>query len=195
MVDTPTSDTNVGEPDDAARLLSEAAEVVAAVEDGEEKDRVTLSNGIVLKLRPVPPLAIREIAVRFAPPPVPVVWIADKERDEPNPNDPDYLAAMTRYLQDQTYRVADVSMALGTAVESVPEFMERPESDGWIEPLEAVGLVIDRDNRHKRYLAWLRLYAVTSNADLTRVMRGVTMLAGVTEEEVQRAVRAFRGSP
>lgn len=194
MVDTPTSDTNVGEPDDAARLLSEAAEVVAAVVDGEEKDRVTLSNGIVLKLRPVPPLAIREIALRFAPPPVPVVWIGDKERSEPNPNDPDYLAAMTRYTNDQIYRVADVSISLGTAVESVPDYLERPEADGWIDELEAVGITVDRENRHKRYLAWLRYYAINSTADLTRVMRGVTLLAGVTEEEVQRAVRAFRGS-
>lgn len=194
MVDTPTSSVEpaVGEsPVHALDAIAEAADVAQAVVEGP-RDRVTLSNQVVLKLRPVPPLALREAAVRIPPPAIPTVFIADHGREEPNPADPVYIEALKTYEQDQVFRVADVLMLLGTSVESVPDEIEMPESDNWIDALEALDLHVDRSNKYKRYLSWLRLYAVQSEVDIANVMAAVVSLSGVTEVEVARAAAAFR---
>lgn len=179
--------------DEPSTLASiESASKVAEILKNRWVDRAQLRNGIVLKLSPVPPLAIREAAILTPPPRVPM-WISpDKEREEPNPNDPDYLAALDRYSAEQSFRVADTIHLLGTAIEHVPDGIDRPEDDGWIDRLDSLGIKVDRDNPHKRYLSWLRLYAYSSKVDISMVTALTTRLSGVTEEEVQRAAASFR---
>lgn len=172
--------------------INAAAEVVESLEEKSRRDRLVLSSGIVLKLRPVPPLAMREAAISVPQPKPPVVFMESVGRAEENPNDPDYMRAMTRWENDQVFRVADVLMLLGTAVEFVPEGFQRPEDDDWFEQLEVLGLAVDGTNKHKRYLAWLRLHAFTSERDIAAAMTAITSMSGVTEVEVQRAAQAFR---
>lgn len=199
MTDTPTltglEEAGVLRPEAlTAESINAAAEVVESIESKARPDKLTLSNGIVLKLKAVPPLAMREAAISVPQPKPPVVFMESLGRTEENPNDPDYLRAVTRWENDQVFRVADVLMLLGTSVESVPEGFERPEDSEWFEQLEVLGLAVDGSNRHKRYLAWLRMYAFASERDIAAAMAAITSLSGTTEVEVQRAAAAFRNN-
>jgi hypothetical protein len=199
MADTPTltglEEAGVLRPESLTSESIEAAtEVVESLETKAKLDSITLSNGIVLKLKAVPPLAMREAAISVPQPKVPVVFVESLGRAEENPNDPDYARALTRWENDQVFRVADVLMLLGTSVESVPEGYQRPEDEEWFEELEVLGLAVDGSNRHKRRLAWLRMYAFTSERDIAATMAAITALSGTTEVEVGRAAAAFRNN-
>lgn len=174
--------------------VSEEAASVAASLTGNVRDRICLSNGVVLKIRPVPPLAMREAATSEPQPKPPIVHIAAQDRDEENPNDPDYLAEVERWQLKQLARVADVMLILGTELVDLPQEcgLVPPDSDEWIEMLQAAGIQIQvSSNRYTRYLTWLRLYAIRSEPDLAEVFTAVVSASGVTEVEVQRAAAAF----
>lgn len=153
---------------------------------------VELTNGIVLRIVPVPPLAMREVSIQVKPPEVPTVWMEDKQRDEPNPNDPDYLKALVEYSQRQVEMLTNIMLCLGTQVAEVPEGVDKPEDNDWIERIEFLGLHIDTSNKYQRYLSWLRYYALTSGPDISSIVRTVMQNSGTTEEEVQAIIKSFR---
>lgn len=169
-----------------------AARGAARAVNGSHPGRLQLSNGVVLQLKPVPPFAVRQAAVEVKDPPIPVVYIADKDRTEANPNDPDYLQAMKEAQQQRITAVTNLFFMIGTEVVSVPEGMFTPEQDDWIDMLEAVGLPVDRTNKFKRYFQWLAWYVVTSEDDIASIVSGVATLSGVREEDVLTAMRDFR---
>ena len=86
-------------------------------------------------------------------------------------------------------------MVLGTEVDTIPEGMESPGDDNWIDDLEFCGIEVDRENPRARYLAWLQWYAIKNNDDLQRVMAGSRESAGISEEEVDNSVNSFRRAP
>lgn len=174
---------------DEADVVKASAIIDAAL---KRMTTVELTNGIILKLVPVPPLAMREVTVQLKPPSVPTVWMEEKQRDEPNPNDPDYIKELTQFSMKQVEMLTNILLSLGTKVETIPDGIEPPESDGWLESLEFLGIVIDTSNKFQRYLSWLRYYALTSGPDITAIVRGVMMTSGTTEEEVQAIIRSFR---
>lgn len=177
-----------GSPDENAAVVASLAREL----DEGPPGTITLKNGIMLKLKPVAPLAIREAAVRVQPPEVPIVFVEEKQREERNPADPAYLRAVDRYEADQIIRVADVLVLMGTKVEYIPEGLSRPEDDDWIDLLEAVDIQVPRDNKYRRYLAWVRYSAIEDEEDIGRVVAAVVRLSGVTEVEVDKAAQAFR---
>lgn len=189
--------TNQAVVDDSTAAVTEkAAEIAADVEastTGEERrrDRVILSNGVILKLKPVPPLALREVVVRFKRPTIPEVWNADKERMEENPIHPDYLAGLQRYQADVIMAANDIYLMLGTEVESVPDDVPGVDSGEWVSIREVLGLEVEFKNRFHRYLAWLKM-TIVKDADITLLIQSVLQLNGTTEIEVQEAATAFR---
>lgn len=175
-----------------APAIEDAATVASSIA-GSGENLFELQNGVVLELKPVPPIAIREAAIKHPPPKVPVVFIEDKGREEENPNDPAYMREVQRYVLEQLYRVTDVIMLLGTSIRHVPEGVQRPEDEEWVSMLEALAIDLPPfNNKYARYLSWLRLYAITSEIESGYILGRVTALSGVTEVEVQRAAAAFR---
>lgn len=179
-------------PRENAVAINAAARGASRARNGTGSGRVTLSNGIVLRLKPVPPFAVRQAAIAVIDPPVPTVWIADKERNEPNPNDPDYIDAVNRANEQRIEAVTNLFFMMGTEVEAVPDGMFRPEDDGWIDMLEVVGLPVDRANQFKRHYQWVAWYAAQSEHDISTIMTSVATLSGVSEADVQVAIRSFR---
>lgn len=157
-------------------------------------DRLTLTNGVILKIIPVPPLAMREVSIQVKPPVVPVVFIQDKGREEANPNDPDYIAAVIEHNMKQIEMLTNILLALGTKPIEIPEGVFKPEDEGWLEQLEFLGIKIDTKNRLQRYLSWLRYYALASGNDISNVVRTIMQFSGTTEEEVAAVVHSFRRS-
>lgn len=192
---TEQSTVDAADVPSAVDSIRDAANVVSGIEGGG-RIRFRLSIGALLEFKSVPPIAIREAALSIRPPSVPTVFMEDKGREEENPNDPDYIRAMQKYAFEQLYRVSDVLMLLGTSiVRPLPDDVIPPESDEWMEPLEAIGIPLPektRENKHIRYLSWLRLYAIRTEMEAGYIMGRITAMSGVTEVEVQRAAAAFR---
>lgn len=152
----------------------------------------TLANGIKLKIKPVPPLAIRQAAIQVPPPSVPIVHDEGRDRDMENPSDPDYQKALEAYQVEQLFRVVDVMILLGTEVVHIPDDVYPPESEEWTDMLDAAGVTVPpfRSTQARR-LGWMRLYAMITEADTAVVVSRLIALSGVTEVEVQRAAAAF----
>lgn len=178
--------------------------VAAAVDRVTHKGRFAeyeLTNGIVLRLKPVPPLLIQAVNNEFAPVAVPTVFLEDKGRKEENPNDPTYLKSVEEQEERQNLAIQDLVFAVGTEVISVPDGYFKPEEDGWIASVEFANkitggdLKIERDDPLKRYLYWLRFYALETTNDVVLVNSLPNMLAGIRENEVEDLINSFRGVP
>ena len=177
----------------SAEALAAAARTIAAFQAEGMPHEVTLSSGVVLGLRPVPPFALQE-ALRQVRQPEPPMWLnPDKGREEPNGSDPDYLAAIDRYVETRLETIANVTMALGTDLKSVPEDMPGPDDDVWIEEMEvaAPALIIPRTPPRARYVAWLRYRAMPRTNDIAVVAALPLLLAGISEGEVAAAMASF----
>lgn len=178
-----------------ASLEATARAIMAFQEDGMPRE-FTLSTGVVLKLRPIPPFVLQD-AMRQIVQPQPPMWLnPDKGREEANPADPDYLAAMDRYSELRIETMTNVAMALGTDLESCPDGMPRPEEDGWIEELEVATdgrVTAPRAPAKARYVAWLRYRAMEKAEDIAILAALPLLLAGISEGEVADSMAGFRG--
>ena len=164
---------------------------VAAAETVPPPTELEVRNGVRLKLKPVPPLTVRRAVAHLKRPIVPKADLG-KGRVEDNPGDPEYVAAMEEYGQLAFDAGANVMLALGTEVLHVPDGLEPPESDGWVEQLTAAGFEVDLSTAPARRLSWLSFYAITSETDVVKIVLGVTQLTGTAESEVAAAVESFR---
>ncbi len=160
-----------------------------------------LSNGIVLKMKPVPPILLQAVTSEFNPPPVPKVHIEEDDRWEENYSDPNYLDELNRLAEAQGKALQDLVAAVGSEVLSVPDGYFRPEEDGWIDQvkfaaeLTGTKLEMDLENSTKRYLYWLRFYALETGADAALAQNLPYQLSGIREGEVEEVIESFRSLP
>lgn len=158
-------------------------------------DEFTSSSGLKFKLKKVSAMLISEAGRKVARPPVPVVFIEDKGREEENPNDPNYLAAQQDANWETTVLTINVTIAFGTQVieDTIPKDVEHWESLGWSDSLEELlGLKIANSGR-ARYAAWVKFYALPDHQELLDLQRAIAVYSGnVPETAVADAEDAFR---
>lgn len=176
----------------AATKAFDAAVGGSGIAAEEIPTTTTLSCGVVLRFKPVPSLAIREAAMRIVAPTVPMIHIEDKDRDEENPNDPDYQMAVAEYEAAKALVANDVILLLGTEVESVPEGIAALQDQSWVEQLQVLGIEFDTENHSARRLAWLKFYILRTDEDSIKALLGPMRSAGVSEGDVATAVASFR---
>jgi hypothetical protein len=159
------------------------------------RDLFTASNGVKLRLVKVPRFVINDLAKDIKEPPVPQVFNEDKQRWEDNPLDPAYEEARKKFLNDVGELSVKIYFSLGTSLVS-DNGLQGPEDDDWADALEEVGLTIPpKDKKRKRYLAWLKYYAL-SDEDQTNLMSAVMEFSGATsEKKVAEAEESFQGEP
>lgn len=183
---------------DASEAVSRAIDRVKRVGRFAELE---LSNGIVLTLKPIAPFMITALSKEFEPPPPPKVFLEEKGREEENPNDPAYIRELERLNEASNLAMNDLVLALGTAVKSIPEGYFPPEDDSWIEQVEyafsVVGqdIKIEREDKIRRYLHWLRFYALETLVDTSMATSLYWSLVGIAEGEVAEALDSFRNIP
>lgn len=103
-------------------------------------DTLALSSGAILKLKRVSDVAINRAVFAIEKPTVPQHYIADDDRYEDNPDDPEYKDAMLEWSVRTIEVARRILFYLGTECLSVPEGMFRPEEDGWLTLLHAAGV-------------------------------------------------------
>ncbi len=170
------------------RRKKNAAVDVAKQQTAEVVREVTLATGYKARLKPVAASLIDEVVGRIKDPPVPVWHNEKKGRDEPNPDDPEYLAALNDLNRERGTAAIDALVMFGVElVDGVPD-------DGWdakLQYLEKRGLIdlkefdlsdeLDRDFVFKRFIAM-------SAYDLTLL----SSISGVREEDIAEAMETFR---
>lgn len=156
-------------------------------------DEITLSNGIRLKIKPIPPMLLNSVANSIPMPKVPKTWIEEKQRDEENPNHPDYIQELSERQTKITLATINLIIYACTEVLEVPSNFYSLESDKWIPIIKMAGIDVDFEDEVQRYVTWMRCYAISTIDDLNRVQTVPMQLAGITEAEVQEVMESFRG--
>lgn len=172
----------------------QAASRAAKNQGFEVAKEVTLSNGVVLKIKPMPPMLLTSVQNSIPEPAIPVVFLEDKGRDEPNPNHPEYIRAMNERAEALAMATSNLILYACTSAVSVPEGVFGPDDDGWVRLTEMAGIKFDKNDKIERYLAWLRSYAVATIDDMNKVQTLPLQLAGTMETEVEAVQDSFRSA-
>ena len=171
----------------------EAAAKVAEETQQPISDVVELSNGIRLRYKSVPQVTLRHSLMIIPKPDPPMVENPEKGRSEPWEGDPKYQESLNNWLYQIGETTLNVMLMLGTKLEFVPEGVDGPKDEGWVELLEAAGVPIKINTEPARYLSWLRFYALAEPEDVTKVSQAVARRSGVLEQDVDSALQSFRG--
>lgn len=161
-------------------------------EPQDESQRVELSTGVVLRVRPVPPYLVRRRTATLPRPAPPKIFLEDKGIEEENPDHPQYRRDLEDW-EDRTRELGqEVLFVAGTEVEFVPEGLFRPEEDGWLELLQHFDIEVNLATPRDRYYSWLQSHAIGSAWDITKLYLALRKVSGISEEEVQEAISGFR---
>ena len=151
---------------------------------------VTLSTGVVLRVKKVSRNLIADIIARHAPPSVPLYYNEEKGRQEENPDDPEYLSALQMYRARLGNDINNAIILDGTEIESVPEALEPMTSSRWLERMRLKGYNVD--GQDARYLYWVKFVAADdSTDDFRKLIEGVKRQMGILETDVQASVKRF----
>lgn len=157
---------------------------------GDDEAVVTLSTGVRVRLHAVSGALVEDVKDAVPYPKVPVVYIEAKDREEENPSDPGYLAAVERVSKQRGDAVLDALLTFGV------ELLDGvPEDGAWLKKLKLLerrGRLnlsgFDLDDEFDREYLYKRHVAV-AGADL----QTIGPLQSVRPEEVARARRSFLG--
>ncbi len=187
--------------DEQSAAITGATEALRKIERLGRAAEMTLSNGIVFTVKAVPPILLNTVAREAATvPDPPVTWIDEKQREEPNPNDPAYKAEVARIEANAMVLMRNVAIAAGTAVKSVPDGYFLPEDDRWLETTAIAyarknGLAINWEDAGDRYIAWVTFYACEDWNDIFQLEQLVYELGVLKRQEVNDALESFRRLP
>lgn len=159
-------------------------------------DRVTLSSGVTFRIKRYNRLFIRDILATVPEPEPPTVYNDEQGVTEVNAQDPEYQEQRVEAFQRRAVLLMDYLLMAATELHPdypLPDGTPPPESDEWLAMAEHVGYQFD-PRRLTRYLAWVKLMAVHSIEDSTRLSLAIARLNGTLEEDVARAVAAFPGN-
>jgi len=165
-----------------ARKQDPIMKAVKKLQETEDPIEVTLLTGAKATLHPVSPVLIQDVQMAIENPTVPVVWNEVKERDEENPDDTSYVAALVWAEAQRVQAVMDAQIMFGVELEGGFEIPPK-----WIKRLKRLGLEFDEDDPDEVEFAYKK-YGV-SNAIMVLLAR----LSGISEEDVERFRDLFRG--
>jgi hypothetical protein len=173
-------------------MSKEKLVAIAVAEDFAHKDGIlTLSTGYRATIRPVSAQLLDSAMSRIKDPPVPEIYLEEKGRSEPNPNDPAYLKEVEEANHRRSMASVDVMILMGVQlIDPVP-----PESE-WLIPLqqlERLGLFdlspYDLQLQQDCEFVFKRFVAV-GNEDL----KLITAKMGITEADIKAAEASFPGN-
>lgn len=158
-------------------------------------EQLELSTGVVLNMWHGSPLAIDTVTESMKKsdpvPQPPMVHSDEKDRDEPNENDPTYKAAVAAWNARLSIRLFTVLLATSSAVKTTPEGMIRHDGPEFVEVLEMSG-VPPRQTDVGKYVQWVMIVAAKKD-DQELLGTHLLRLAGLSESDVAEAEATFRG--
>lgn len=179
---------------------------LAAAKQGSPDNLITLSNGVVLRGKMVPPLVYVTVVGAF-PMPKPPLWRDPTlGRMVENPDDPDYIKRVESVENEKNSAILNVMIVYGTQIESLPPHVSNPFIEyrkvgkknekvepAWFKRYKLLGLPVFEDDNDWMYLMWIKSEVATTKEDLEQIQKVVGRLSGVPEKDVQ-AAESFPGS-
>ncbi len=165
-----------------------AKEVISR--NGAQNRIIELPYGVRAKLNPVSAALIDDVTSRVKEPEVPMVYIEDKDRTEPNPLDPRYLRELAEVNNLRGRAAMDALVMLG--IELIDGL---PTDTGWLiklrylEKLDRIDLSAYNleDEMDLTYL-FLRYVAIDNS-----VIGKISAISGISQAEVLQAEDSFPG--
>ena len=171
---------------------SKRAAVDTAKKKAQDKGEriITLVSGVRAKICPVPASLIDEVTSKIRNPDVPMWYNPDRERDEPNPNDPKYLSDLVDANRKRGIAAIDAMALFG-----VDLIDGLPDDEHWLTKLlfmQKRGMIdlsdYDLDDPFDKEFVFKRFVAVDVN-----VLREISNISGITQEEIEAAEDTFPG--
>lgn len=155
---------------------------------------IVLSTGVELEIFKPAILAIREVErqINAQKPKPPSIYREDKETNEENPEDPDYINNIQTWQAEALERQFNIALITGTKIHSIPDGIAKFESEEWHGLLSVINVELEK-SKEQRYIQWAKYVAAPELKDFFMIIGRVMSLIGVREEEVAEAVEAFRG--
>lgn len=152
---------------------------------------------LVFKLKFVSRQLIRDAGSKYAEPKIPDVWNEDKQRNEANELDPDYVEARRIYANNIGEVTQRLFLALGTEPlfdnSALPAGMLPLEDDAWIDDIEELTEVVLPRKGRMRYVSWLRYHILADDDDRLALNQAAMRFNGIIfESDVQQAADSFK---
>ena len=171
----------------------------------QDNNLITLSNGVVLRGKMVPPLVYVTVMGAF-PRPKPPEWKdPNLGRMVDNPDDPYYLERVASVENEKNSAILNVMIVYGTEAADIPSHVSSPFIEykkignkeekiepSWFKRYRLLGLPTFEDDRDWMYLTWIKSEVATTKHDLELIQKVVGRLSGVPEKDVQ-AAESFPG--
>ncbi len=160
----------------------------------DDQDIFESSTGVKLRIKTPSALIIQEAlkGINTNEPTVPMVYSESKGRDEPNPNDPDYLVAKQRWQMEAGIRGLKALIPTGTELVSKPGDLTGHDAPEFADLMASMGIEPATGN-FTRYVQWVMFVACAAD-DLNELGTLIMRRMGVSEEDVAEAIATFRGS-
>lgn len=150
---------------------------------------VTLSNGVQVNLRPVPPYLIDRIkgTVPLPKPPIMEIKTAWGGTEEwVNENDNGYKKALESAQEKQADKLWKAEFILGIADEPPPD-------EEWTENLTMFDIEIPDDPKEKKLL-WVETVLIAKGTDAWKLINAIRGAARPTKGEISEIAESFRGN-
>lgn len=160
-----------------------------------EQDAVyELSNGVKVRLNKMSPVLLAQIATNVGEgePKVPSTYNEDKEREEDNPLDPDYIADHDRWAAGRGIRLMRALVAGATTLEHCPDDVMAHDSQDFADFMELMEIPLS-PSAQGRYTQWVMYVGVQDQEQMADFSARLMRMAGAREEDVAEAQALFRG--
>lgn len=157
---------------------------VQVAQEGDEKDDqiIELTSGVLIRRKPIPDILMQRVMAKVEKPKVPMWFNPDKEREEPNPNDPDYLEAVRKAEEERGQKAIDAAIMFGCELVD-----DLPSDRTWIKRLKRFGIEVDETDEFELQFAYLKYVAFVNSDDLALVTGW-----GLSERDIENAGATFR---
>lgn len=159
--------------------------VLDVAEDKKESDEITMSTGVILKVKRVPLGVIMRVSGRFTRPKPPTYYNEVTKQEIENPDHPDYKAALGEYNVQSANAVQSALVLFGIEVVHVPKGIPKVKDNEWVSMLELTDLTVLPDDKHWRKLNWVLSVAAVTDKDYLLIQEEVGSRSGVSEEKVK----------
>lgn len=164
----------------------------------EQFCNVTLSDGRVVKVYPVPPYVLQDALAQLVEPIIPkrkvnpeaaILGVTDDQLID-NPEDPEYIRAHTDWMRQRIEKFVDVRLVFGLRDESVPEkWPTETDKERW----EFLGLKVELPkSKIGKQLTWIKYGLLQSGQDMDLVLATIGSFTDADKEEIQKLVASFR---
>jgi hypothetical protein len=158
-----------------------AVQVARENQPDNKQEWHNFSTGYRGRIKTVSPSLIDFVVNKVEAPKVPTWHNEERDRDEPNPSDPNYIESMEKYSRDRGIAAMDAIIMFGVELEK-----SLPESDEWVTLLSMLGITVNVNDKLTKEFAFKRYIAV-GQPELNEAMESFQGDRGVAS-----ATAAFR---